>query len=152
MKKYLLLTLLICGCVRSDIERRAHKAAENYVRSALGNPHFFESVTFSELEKRRYTTPLDSTLNYAHINPEDHKKMEKYVDSENQGRPDISTRNLKDMDNIEHDQLSYYLLFYSFRIDSLGYKKLMRYRFELDTACNILKATDITNNRGVSEQ
>ena len=147
----MLLALLICGCVPSGKNERAHKAVERYVKTMLENPHYFESVSFSELMKKRYTTPLDSSLNYAHINPENSKKMERYVDSENAQRPDISVRNQKNLDDIEHNRLDYYLLFYSFRIDSLGYKKLMRYRFELDTACNVLKATDITTYRGRDE-
>jgi hypothetical protein len=147
MKKFLLLALLICGCVPTEDKARAHKAAENYVRQLLDNPHFFQSVSFSELEKRRYTTALDSDLNNAGIKGDDYKKIEKYVDSENAQRPDISTQNLKNMDDIKHDRLIYYTMTYSFRIDSNGFKKLMRYRFELDTGYNVLKAKDITNDR-----
>ena len=71
--------------------------------------------------------------------------MEKYVDSENGQRPDLAVKNEKDVYNIEHDKLTYYLLIYSFRTDSAGVKKMMKYRIELDTACNIIDATDITH-------
>jgi hypothetical protein len=90
---------------------------------------------------------LDSSLDYAGVSAANRKKMESYVDSENGQRPDLAVSNEKDLYNIEHDKLSYYLLTYSFRIDSSGFKKLMKYRFELDTACNVIEATDITNAR-----
>jgi len=77
--------------------------------------------------------------------------MQKYVDSENGQRPDLAVSNEKDVYNIEHNKLTYYLLIYSFRTDSAGVKKLMKYRIELDTACNIINATDITSAR-VKEQ
>ncbi|MGZ3832341.1 MAG: hypothetical protein ACXVB0_02370, partial [Mucilaginibacter sp.] len=139
--------LLLTGCIPHADEYRAHKTVENYIKAEMGNPRFLEPVAFSELEKKRYTTPLDSALNYAHIDPTDRKKMEKFVDSENAQRPDKYNSNAKNLDEIEHDRLFYYTLTYSFRIDSSGTKKLVRYRFELDTSYNVVKATDITYDR-----
>lgn len=129
------------------MQSRAEHTAENYIRATLGNPPYLKSVSFSTLQKRRFSTSLDSALDYAGINGDNHRKIEKYVDSENSQRPDLAVNNEKDMYNIEHHQLNYYLLIYSFRIDSAGFKKFVKYRFELDTACNILEARDITNNR-----
>jgi hypothetical protein len=148
MRRYVLLfALALCGCIRSQLQSRAEDAAEHYVRSMLGNPKYFKSVSFSPLQKRRYTTALDSSLNYAGIDTGNHQKAKKYVDSENNQRPDIAVNNVKDLYNIEHDKLTYYLLIYAFRIDSNGYKKYIKYRFELDTACRILNARDITHSR-----
>ena len=117
----------------------------------LGNPKDFESVSFSTLQKRRYTTSLDTSLNYAGIDTANHRKAEKYVDSENGQRPDLAVNNTKDIYNIEHDKLTYYVLTYSFRVDSNGFKKYMKYRFELDTSCRILNAKDITNSGSRTE-
>lgn len=145
MKKYLsILAFFCCGCMHSELQSRAEQSAEHYVRNRLGNPAYFKSVSFSELQKRRYTTSLDTSLNAAGINNDDHSRMKKYVDSENGQRPDLAVHNEKDVYNIEHDKLTYYLLIYSFRTDSAGVKKLTKYRFELDTACNVINATDIT--------
>src|SRR5947209_2681125 len=104
MKRYLLLALLICGCVYSARNERAHRAAEQYIKDFLG-PKDLETIAFSPLEKRRYITGLDSSLNYARINPDDHKKMEKYVDSENGQRPDRAPANIRQMDSIEKGKL-----------------------------------------------
>lgn len=131
--------------MNSELQSRAEQTAEHYVRNRLGNPAYFKSVSFSALQKRRYTTSLDTSLNAAGINAGDRQRMKAYVDSENGQRPDLAVKNEKDVYNIEHDKLSYYLLIYSFRTDSAGVKKLMKYRIELDTACNIINATDITN-------
>lgn len=133
--------------MRSELQSRAEASAEHYVRSRLGNPRYFKSVSFSPIQKRRYSTALDSSLDYAGVSAANRKKMESYVDSENSQRPDLAVSNEKDLYNIEHDKLSYYLLIYSFRVDSSGFKKLMKYRFELDTACNVIDVTDITNAR-----
>jgi hypothetical protein len=152
MKKYLLLlAILTCGCMRSQLQSRAEDAAEHYVRSKLGNPKYFKSVSFSPLQKRRYATSLDTSLNYAGIDTGSHQKAEKYVDSENSQRPDLAMNNVKDLYNIEHDKLTYYVLIYAFRIDSGGFKKYVKYRFELDTTCRILDARDITNSRQRTE-
>ncbi|HTD41459.1 MAG TPA: hypothetical protein VK671_12610 [Mucilaginibacter sp.] len=146
MKKYfLILALFCCGCVHTELQSRAEYTAEHYVRNMLGNPAYFKSVSFSQLQKRRYNTSLDTSLNRAGVNTDNRPGMEKYVDSENGQRPDLAVHNEKDLYNIEHDKLTYYLLIYSFRTDSAGVKKLMKYRFELDTACNVINATDITN-------
>ena len=145
MKRFLLLALLICGCVQTEQQSRAHHAAQQYIKDFL-NPRGLETIAFSPLEKKRYTTPLDSSLNYAHISPDDHQKMEKYVDSENGQRPDRAPANMRQMDSIENGKLFYYSLTYSFRIDSGTKKKVMRYRFELDTAFNVVNAKDITDN------
>lgn len=144
MRKYLLLVLLMCGCMGPARESAAKKAVEAYVKTMLDNPHYLEPVSFTGLEKKRYITPLDSSLNYAGIKEDDYKKMEQFIDSENAQRPDISTRNLKDLDDIKRGKLDYYTIIYSFRIDSGGHKKLKRYKFELDSANNILNARDIT--------
>ncbi len=90
---------------------------------------------------------LDSSLDYAGVSAANRKKMESYVDSENGQRPDLAVSNEKDLYNIEHDRLSYYLLTFSFRVDSDGSKKLIKYRLELDTGCNVINAIDITNTR-----
>jgi hypothetical protein len=90
-------------------------------------------------------------LNYAGVDTRDHEKIKSYVDSENSQRPDLAVKNEKDVYNIEHDKLTYYLLIYSFRIDSAGVKKFMKYRIEMDTACNVLAARDITTSN-VKEQ
>ena len=146
MRRYLLILIVFCsGCMNSELQSRAEQTAEHYVRNRLGNPAYFKSVSFSALQKRRYTTSLDTSLNAAGINAGDRQRMKAYVDSENGQRPDLAVKNEKDVYNIEHDKLSYYLLIYSFRTDSAGVKKLMKYRIELDTACNIINATDITN-------
>jgi hypothetical protein len=144
---FLLFAICFCSCIRSQLQSRAEASAEHYVRSRLGNPRYFKSVSFSPIQKRRYTTALDSSLDYAGVSAANRKKMESYVDSENGQRPDLAVSNEKDLYNIEHEKLSYYLMIYSFRIDSAGIKKLIKYRFELDTACNVLDARDITNVR-----
>jgi hypothetical protein len=131
--------------MNSGLQSRAEQTAEHYVRNRLGNPAYFKSISFSSLQKRRYSTSLDTSLNAAGINAGDHQRMKAYVDSENGQRPDLAVKNEKDVYNIEHDKLTYYLLIYSFRTDSAGVKKFRKYRFELDTACNIISATDITN-------
>ena len=131
--------------MHSELQSRAEETAENYVRSRLGDPAYFKSVSFSQLQKRRHTTALDSSLNYAGVDADRTSDMKKYVDSENGQRPDLAVKNEKDMYNIEHDKLTYYLLYYSCHIDSAGIKVVRRYRFELDTACNVLDARDITN-------
>jgi len=152
MRKYIfILVFFCCGCVHSELQSRAEQKAEHYVRNKLGNPNYFKSVSFSELQKRRYTTSLDSSLNYAGLDTRDHEKIKSYVDSENSQRPDLAVKNEKDVYNIEHDKLAYYLLIYSFRIDSAGVKKFMKYRIEMDTACNVLMARDITSSN-VKEQ
>jgi hypothetical protein len=145
MKRYLLLVLLICGCVQTEQQSRAHHAAQQYIKDFL-NPKGLETIAFSPLEKKRHITALDSSLNYARISPDDHKKMEKYVDSENGQRPDRAPANIRQMDSIEKGKLFYYSLTYSFRVDSGNRKKVMRYRFELDTAFNVVNAKDITDN------
>jgi len=148
MKRYLLLALMICGCVYTEQQSRAHQAAQQYIKDFL-NPKGLETIAFSPLEKKRYVTSLDSSLNYAHISPDDHKKMEKYVDSENDQRPDRAPGNIRQMDSIEKGKLFYYSLTYSFRIDSGTKKKILRYHFELDTAFNVLNARDITNDHSI---
>ena len=90
---------------------------------------------------------LDSSLDYAGVSAANRRKMESYVDSENGQRPDLAVSNEKDLYNIEHNRLSYYLLTFSFRVDSDGSKKLLKYRLELDTTCNVIDATDITYTR-----
>ncbi|MFB9842256.1 hypothetical protein [Mucilaginibacter ginsenosidivorans] len=148
MKKLLPVILLLLGaCVYSARQSDADGAAEKYTRDLLGNPRYLETVGFSALEKHRYVTPLDSSLNYAHISPNDHQKMEQYVDSENYQRPDRAPGNIRQLDSIEHNKLIYYTLDYSFRIDSMGHKKLKKYHFELDTAFKVLKMADITYGR-----
>ena len=144
---FLISAILLLGCVQNKLQSRAEDTAENYVRSKLGDPPYFKSVSFSELQKRRYTTSLDTSLSSAGISSDSRHSVEKYVDSENGQRPDLAVKNEKDMYNMEHDKLTYYLLIYLFRVDSAGIKKLMKYRFELDTGCNVLNVTDITNGR-----
>jgi uncharacterized protein YbcV (DUF1398 family) len=147
MKRYVFL-LVIClfGCVRNELQSKAENVAETYIRTELGNPPYFKSISFSALQKRRYTTALDSSMTYAGANGNNRKDMEKYIDSENGQRPDLAINNEKDIYNIEHNKLNYYLLIYSFRIDSAGQKEFRKYRFELDTACNIINAVDITTS------
>ncbi|MGN6640547.1 MAG: hypothetical protein ACTHJ8_16670 [Mucilaginibacter sp.] len=146
MKKLMFMSvfLFLAACIYSARQSDANKSVENYIRRMLDNPKYLEPVAFSVLEKHRYTTALDSSLNYAHIRGDDYKKMEKYVDSENNQRPDIATRNVGQLDSIEKNKLTYYTLNYSFRVDSMGHKKLKKYHFELDTAFNVIKAMDIT--------
>ena len=151
MKRFLLLALLIFGCAGPRQQSGANKAAENYIRKTLDNPNFLQSVSFTELIKKRYPTALDTSLVNANIDRDNYKKIQKYVDSENGVRPDIAVNNLKDLDNIEHGRLTYYTFIYTFRVDSNGSKKLMRYRFEVDSLNNILNATDVTNNRSKME-
>ncbi|MBV8389995.1 MAG: hypothetical protein JO080_09375 [Mucilaginibacter sp.] len=152
MRRYVLILILFCcSCTNSELQSKAEQTAEHYVKNRLGNPTYFKSVSFSALQKRRYTTSLDTSLNSAGISSENRTRMQKYVDSENGQRPDLAVSNEKDVYNIEHNKLTYYLLIYSFRTDSAGVKKLMKYRIELDTACNIINATDITSAR-VKEQ
>lgn len=149
MKKPLIFAVLLCfGCVFvSTQQREADESVEQYTRDALGNPKYFATVGFSAIEKLRYQTPLDSSLNYARIKDNDYKKMEHYVDSENYQRPDRAPGNIRQLDSIEKGKLFYYVLDYSFRIDSQGHKKLKKYHFELDTAFRVLKMTDITYGR-----
>jgi hypothetical protein len=147
MMRYLfLLATCLCGCVHNELQSRAERVVETYIQTELGNPPNLKSVSFSALQKRRYTTALDSSITYAGANTNNRRDMEKYVDSENGQRPDLAINNEKDIYNIKHNKLNYYLLIYSFRIDSAGQKKFRKYRVELDTACNIINATDITNN------
>jgi len=141
----LILIVFFSSCMNSELQSRAEQTAEHYVRNRLGNPAYFKSVSFSAIQKRRYPTSLDTSLNAAGIAANDHRSMKAYVDSENGQRPDLAVKNEKDVYNIEHDKLAYYLLIYSFRTDSAGVKKLMKYRIELDTACNVINATDVTN-------
>jgi hypothetical protein len=145
MKRYFLLALLLCGCVYSAQKNRAHHAAEQYIKDFL-NPHGLETVSFSELQKLRRVTGLDSSLNYAHINANDSEKVKKYIDSENFQRPDRAQANIQEADSIAKGRLFYYTLTYVFRVDSARQKKLMRYKFEMDTAFNVLKAVDVTND------
>jgi hypothetical protein len=144
VNRYIVLILLVSGCVGSARQDADDSVAKSYVRIMLDNPHYLESVSFTQLEKKRYTTPLDSSLNYAHVKNDDYKAMHKYVDSENGQRPDIANRNTNDEYNIEHGKLDYYTFIYTFRIDSAGQKRLKRYQFELDSLNNVLKARDIT--------
>lgn len=146
MRKYsFLLILLFCGCVQSELQSRANDAAEHYVKSKFGNPKYFKSISFSALEKRRYSTSLDTALMYAGVDTGNHKRIENYADSQSQQRPDLATQNTDDVYNIKHNKLSYYLLNYSFRIETDGQKRMMKYRFELDTAMNVIEAIDVTN-------
>lgn len=146
MKRYaFILILFFCSCTNSELQSRAEQSAEHYVRNLLGNPAYFKTVSFSPLQKRRFTTSLDTSLNAAGINTSDHQRMKAYVDSENGQRPDLAVKNEKDVYNIQHDKLTYYLLIYSFRTDSADVKKFMKFRIELDTACNVIDATDVTN-------
>lgn len=145
MKKYLFVALFICGCTYSAQKERAHHAAEQYIKDVL-NPHGQETVSFSELEKLRRVTSLDSSLNAAHINADDSQKVKKYIDSENFQRPDREPANIREADSIAKGKLFYYTLTYVFKVDSFGHKKLMRYKFELDTAFRVLKAEDVTND------
>ena len=147
----LIIVLFCCSCVNSELQSKAERTAEHYVRTRLGNPAYFKTVSFSALQKRRYTTSLDTSLNAAGVNANDRQKMKAYVDSENGQRPDLAVKNEKDVYNIQHDKLTYYLLIYSFRTDSAGIKKLIKCQLELDTACNVINATDITNIK-VKEQ
>ncbi|HEY9001110.1 MAG TPA: hypothetical protein VIM89_07145 [Mucilaginibacter sp.] len=141
----LILALFCCGCMNSELQSKAEQSAEHYVKNRLGNPVYFKTVSFSALQKRRYTTSLDTSLDAAGVKASDHQRVKAYVDSENGQRPDLAVKNEKDVYNIQHDKLIYYQLIYSFRIDSAGIKKLRKYRIELDTACNVIHATDITN-------
>lgn len=131
--------------MRSELQSKAEQSAEHYVRNRLGNPVYFKSISFSALQKRRYSTSLDTSLDAAGVNAGDRQRLKAYVDSENGQRPDLAIKNEKDVYNMQHDKLTYYLLIYSFKTDSGGVKKLMKYRFELDTACNVIDATDITS-------
>jgi hypothetical protein len=153
MKKYLLLVLLVCGCVRSEQQSGAENAAQEYIKKMVDSRSNLQSVSFSELEKRRYKTKLDSSLTTSNsgINGDDYKKMQKFVDSENGVMPDASIQNLKDLDNIERGKLDYYMLIYTFKIDSAGVKRTKRYRFELDSLNDVLNATDITHVRNITE-
>jgi len=144
MKKYLLLALLVCSCVSTD-QKRAHHAAEQYVKDFL-NPRGLETVSFSELERLRRITALDSSLNAAHISADDSDKVKKYIDSENFQRPDRVQANIRQADSIAKGRLFYYTLTYIFKVDSFGHKKMMRYKFELDTAFRVVKAVDVTND------
>src|ERR1700712_735016 len=138
MKKHFLFlipAIFVYGCMRSELQSRAEQAAEHYVRNKLGNPGYFKSLSFSELQKKRYSTSLDSSLNNAGVDTRNHEKIKSYVDSENSQRPDLAVKNEKDVFNIDHEKLTYYLLIYSFRVDSAGVKKSMKYRIEMDTAC-----------------
>jgi hypothetical protein len=152
MKRYAFILILFCySCTNSELQSRAEQSAEHYLRNRLGNPAYFKSISFSPLQKRRYSTSLDTSLNAAGINDDNRERMKAYVDSENGQRPDLAIKNEKDVYNIQHDKLTYYLLIYSFRTDSADVKKFMKYRLELDTACNVIDATDITNVK-ISDQ
>ena len=146
-----MLVLLCCSCTNSELQSRAEQSAEHYVRSRLGSPVYFKTVSFSPLQKRRHATSLDTSLNAAGINDGDHQRTKAYVDSENGQRPDLAIKNEKDVYNIQNGKLNYYLLIYSFRTDSAGVKKFMKYRIELDTVCNVIDAIDITNAK-IKEQ
>lgn len=146
-----MLILFCYSCANSELQSRAEQSAEHYLRNRLGNPAYFKSISFSPLQKRRYRTSLDTSLNAAGINDGNRERMKAYVDSENGQRPDLAIKNEKDVYNIQHDKLTYYLLIYSFRTDSADVKKLMKYRLELDTACNVIDATDISNVK-ISDQ
>ena len=153
MKKLILFSSLFSlGCLIPTRQREANESVEHYTRDLMGNPKSFETVGFTALEKRRYVTGLDSSLNYARIKPNDYKKMEHYVDSENYQRPDRAPGNIRQLDSIEKNKLTYYVIDYSFRIDSQGQKKLKRYHFELDTAFRVLNATDITYGRDTKRE
>src|ERR1700759_5766106 len=128
MKKLLLITLLLCGCVASERQDHAQHVAERYIRSIFNNPKYLVSVSFTGVERRRYQTALDTTLNYANIKSDDNKRIHKYVDSENEQRPDLQNQNIQDRDYIERGKLTYYTIDYCFRIDAAGQKKLKRYR------------------------
>lgn len=146
MKTYLLIVAFaICGCIHSEEQSRANFAAENYIRSMLGDPKGFESVSFSQVQKRRHATALDSTLNYVGIDTSNHKRAHQYIDSENDQRPDLAINNTKDLYNIEHHRLTYYLMTYACRVDSNGYRKYMKYQLELDTSFKVFNVKDITN-------
>jgi|SRR3569833_972517 len=145
MKKYFLLILLLCGCVHDARKERAHHAAEQYIKDFI-NPHGLETVSFSELQKLRRVTGLDSSLNAAHIDANDSDKVKKYVDSENAQRPDRVLSNIRQADSIAKGRLFYYAFTYVFKVDSAGNKRLIRYKFELDTAFHVLKAVDVTND------
>ncbi|MEO6852161.1 MAG: hypothetical protein ABI203_06420 [Mucilaginibacter sp.] len=147
MKKYLVLIFLLCGCVRSQQQYAADKAAEDYMRQMLGNPPGFETVSFSELLKKRYKTTLDSSLAASNsgIDSDDYSKMHKFIDSENAVMPGAAIQNLKDIDNMERGKLEYYTLVYTFRIDSDRTKITRRYKFELDSLNNVIKASDVTH-------
>lgn len=146
MRRYvLILALSCCGCMNAELQSKAEQSAEHYVRARFGNTAYFKSVSFSQLQKRRYATSLDTSLGAAGISASDRRRMSAYVDSENGQRPDLALKNERDVYNIQHNKLSYYLLIYSFRTDSAGVKKLIKYRFELDTACNVISATDVTS-------
>lgn len=144
-RSLLILTLFCCSCMNSELQSRAEQSAEHYIKNRLGNPVYFKSISFSAVQKRRYTTSLDTSLDVAGVNTSDRQRVKSYVDSENGQRPDLAIKNEKDVYNMQHDKLTYYLLIYSFKTDSAGVKKLIKYRFELDTACNVIDATDITN-------
>jgi hypothetical protein len=153
MRKVLPFVLVFCfGCLISTQQREANESVERYARDMMGNPKEFESIGFTTIEKRRYITPLDSSLNYAHIKSSDYKKMEKFVDSENYQRPDRAPGNIRQLDSIEKNKLTYYVIDYSFRIDSQGQKKLKRFHFELDTAFRVLRAEDITYGRDTKRE
>jgi hypothetical protein len=137
--------------MNSELQSRAEQTAEYYVRNKLGDPDYFKSVSFSGLQKRRYQTALDSSMNYAGIRARNYRAMRLYADSANGQRPDLAVRNERDLYNIENDKLTYYLLIYSFRTDSAGEKISLKYRFEMDTACNILNVTDITHGRSQTD-
>ncbi len=149
MKRLLFVSLcFFCGCVVSPTQQReADAAVQHYTEDLFDHPKYLVPVGFSALEKKRYITALDSSLNYAHIQDGEYKKMEHYVDSENYQRPDRASQNIKQLDSIEKERLYYYVLDFSFRIDSFGHKKLKKYHFELDTAFRVTKATDISYGR-----
>ncbi len=108
MKTYLfLLAICLCSCVHNELQSKAENVAETYIRTELGNPPNFKSVSFSTLKRKRYTTALDSSMTYAGANADSRQSMEKYVDSENGQRPDLATNNEKDIYNIEHNKLNY---------------------------------------------
>lgn len=136
--------LLLCGCASSVQQDRANKVAENYIRLQFGNSHHPEPVSFSDIEEKRYTTAVDSEMNYSGVEGDECVKLNRFADSSNSQRPNLANRSLKDFDDIRNGKLDYYSLVYTFHIDSAGQKKLRRFRFNLDTGYNIFKAQDIT--------
>ncbi|GEM_PF-848363 len=147
-KTLLIVLFAFCSCIIASTEqRKADEAVKLYTEDLFNRPRYFVPVSFSALERKRYITSLDSSLNYAHISDRDNKKMEHYVDSENYQRPDRASQNIKQLDSIENNRLYYYVIDFAFRIDSFGHKKLKKYHFELDTAYRVIKATDVSYGR-----
>src|SRR3569623_316376 len=112
MKKLLIFSLLLCcGCIiTSTQQREANESVQQYTNDLFDHPKYLVPVSFSALEKRRYLTPLDSSLNNAHIKDNELKKMEHYVDSENYQRPDRAPGNIRQLDSIKKGRLFYYVM------------------------------------------